>query len=85
MENPETQQEETPARKLQDVSHDYLAERCMVHEQLVSDLLQILVQFHPYLTPALNGSVEGFNRRMAMLDQKYPVGRIMVPGLIKPH
>lgn len=69
-----------PTRKLKDCTHDYLVERVHEGEQLVSDLIQVLVQFHPYLGPAINEIVTASNQRCAAMEKRHPPS-----GLILPH
>lgn len=70
-----------PSRKLTDCSHDYLVERLHEGEKLVSDLIQVLAQFHPYLGPAINEIVTASNIRCEAMEKRHPPSGLILP----PH
>lgn len=74
-----SQQDPQPVvRKVSDVTLDYLAERCAMNEVFINNVLQTIVQFHPYLGSPLSEVVDGFNKAIGELDQRHPIGKIEV-------
>ena len=77
-----------PVRRAnKDMSHEYLVECVQLLEDYTANMLQMILNHHPYMAPTANQIGEHFQARHAEIEARYPVSPILTPGLtiVKPH
>jgi hypothetical protein len=66
-------------RQLEDCSHEYLVERVINDEIYLNELVQVLGQFFPFLSPAINEIGYSAVNRHEALEAKFPISGIILP------
>lgn len=69
----------TKTRKLSDCTHEYLVDRVLNNEHYINDLVQLLLQFHPYLGPAINEIGEQAVTRHNTIEATHPPSGLILP------
>jgi len=63
-----------------DNSLETLTEMVIKQDAIINDLVQVLVHFHPYMTPAMEELVERDRARAKTICEKFPPSQILVPA-----